>query len=347
MLKTVMKVSDIAKALGLTLKGPDCEVSGMNTLEGAGPEELSFLANPKYIPILAGTRAAAVIVSEEFADQVETALISANPYFDFGRTLHLFAKPQGNFSGISDMAYIHPEAEVADGCTVYPNVYIGARAKVGKGSTFFPGCYIGEDCTVGENCTFYPNVTLMAATSVGDDCVFHAGVVLGADGFGFARTDYGIQKIPQIGRVEIGNDVEIGANTAIDRAVLGVTTVGDGTKVDNLVQVGHNVTIGNDCLIVSQVGISGSTQVGNRVTMAGQVGVAGHISIGDDVTLGPKAGVAKSIEAGKTMGGQPAVERDVFMRTLTVMPKLPDMYKRLRKIEKELEALKADSSKDS
>jgi UDP-3-O-[3-hydroxymyristoyl] glucosamine N-acyltransferase len=347
MQKTVMKVSDIAGALGLKLKGPDREISGVNTLEAAGPEEISFLANPKYIPMLAGTRAAAVIVSEEYAGQVETALISANPYFDFGRTLHLFARPQGSFSGISEMAYIHPEAEIGGGCTIYPHVYIGARARIGEGTTLFPGCYVGEDCAVGENCLLYPNVTLMAATTVGDDCVLHSGVVLGADGFGFARTEYGIQKIPQIGRVHVGNDVEIGANTAIDRAVLGVTTIGDGTKMDNLVQVGHNVTIGNDCLIVAQVGISGSTHVGDRVTMAGQVGVAGHLTIGDDVTVGPKSGIARSIEPGKTMGGQPAVERDVYMRTLTVMPKLPDMYKRLRKLEKELEALKGESGRDS
>ncbi len=341
-----MKVSDIAHSLGLILNGPDCEVSGVNTLESAGPGEISFLANPKYIPLLAETRASAVIVSEEFADRVTTALVSANPYLDFGRTLHMFAKPQGSFTGISSMAYIHSDAELGEGCTVYPHVYIGPRVRIGEGTTLFPGCYLGEDCVLGESCLLYPNVTLMAGTRLGDDCVLHPGVVLGADGFGFARTEYSIQKIPQVGTVSVGNDVEIGANTTVDRAVLGVTTVGDGTKLDNLVQIGHNVSIGNDCLIVSQVGISGSTQVGDRVTMAGQVGVAGHISIGDDVTVGPKSGIARSIEAGKVMGGLPVVERNTYIRTLSVMPKLPDMYKKLRKLEKEFEAFKRESGKD-
>lgn len=341
------KLSDIANVLGLELRGQDREVTGANTLEAAGPEEISFLANPKYTGQLSSTRAGAVIVRPEHAADVATALVSENPYFDFGRVLGLFAKPQGSFSGISDKAHIDPEATLGDGCTVYPFVYIGPRARIGAGTTLFPGCYVGEDCSVGAGCLLYPNVVLMAGTQVGDDAILHPGVVLGADGFGFARTDFGIQKIPQIGTVSLGSDVEVGANTCIDRSVLGVTRVGDSTKIDNLVQLGHNVEMGRECMIVSQVGISGSTKVGDRVTMAGQVGVAGHLSIGEGVTIGPKSGVARDIPAGETVGGAPAVDRSTYMRTLLVMPKLPEMYKRLNKLEKELQDLKQATGKES
>ncbi len=339
------RLSDIAEELGLDLRGDDMVVDGVNTLEAAGPSDISFLANPKYVAQLGNTAAGAVICSEEFAGQVERALISASPYLDFGRCVALFAKTQGSQSGVHPLAFVDPAAQLGENCTVYPFAFIGPRAVVGDDTVVFPGCYIGEDCRVGTGGILYPNVVLMAGTVLGDDCIVHAGAVLGADGFGFAPTPMGIQKIPQIGTVSIGDDVEIGANSAIDRAVLGVTSVGDSTKIDNLVQIGHNVQVGDQCMIVSQVGISGSTKVGNRVTMAGQVGVAGHLSIGDGATLGPKTGVAKDIPGGETVGGMPAVDRGTYLRTLTVMPKLPDMYKRLGQLEKELAALKREVEK--
>ncbi len=333
-------LSQIASALGLTLKGDDCPVTGINTLEAAGADEISFLANSKYAQFLTHTRACAVIVSEEYADAVPRALISANPYVDFGRAVGLFARPQGSFSKTSEQSLIHQDAVLGTGCTVYPFVFIGPRAVIGAGSVLFPGCYIGEDCKVGEGCILYPNVALMAGTVVGKGCIVHPGVVLGADGFGFARAGGGVQKIPQIGTVRIGDDVEIGANTTIDRAVLGATSVGDGTKIDNLVMIGHNVSVGKQCFIVSQVGISGSTKVGDRVTMAGQAGLSGHITIGNDVTIGPQSGVVRDIADGVTCGGSPCVEGRTFMRTVAVMPKLPDMYKRLGQLEAELAELK-------
>ena len=333
-------LSELAEELGLTLAGDDLAISGVNTLEAAGPSEVSFLANPKYIQQLETSSAGAVICSAEHASTVTRALISENPYLDFGRCVQLFAKPQGTLTGIHEQAYIDPDAVIGAGVTIYPFVFVGPRAQVGAGTILFPGCYIGEDCSVGEGSILYPNVVLMAGTVVGDDAIIHPGVVLGADGFGFAATEWGIQKIPQIGSVQVGNDVEIGANTCIDRAVLGITTVGDSTKIDNLVQIGHNVEMGSQCMIVSQVGISGSTKVGDNVTMAGQVGVAGHLTVGSGATLGPKAGVPRDVPAGATMGGQPAVDKKTYMRTLTVMPKLPDMYKRLNQLEKELAALK-------
>lgn len=338
------KLSEIANVLGLELRGQDCDIIGVNTLEAAGPHEISFLANPRYADKVSACKAAAIIIAADSVHAVPShaaALVSENPYFDFGRTLALFAKPQGSFTGISDAAFIHPDAVLGDNCTVYPNVYIGPRAHIGANVQLFPGTYIGEDCTVGARSILYPNVTLMAGIVVGEDCILHAGVVLGADGFGFVPTPMGIQKIPQIGTVHIGNDVEIGANTTIDRAVMGITCVGDGTKIDNQVMLGHNVEVGKNCIIVSQVGVSGSTKIGDQVTIAGQAGIAGHLTIGNNVTIGPISGVAQDIPDGKTMGGTPAVDQRTYMRTLAVMPKLPDLFKRCSKLEKELAALKA------
>ncbi len=334
------KLSEIAVRLGLTLQGEDAEIIGVNTLEGAGPEEVSFLANPKYADQLAATRAGAVIVRPEHAGDVRRALISNNPYQDFGRVLELFASQQGSFSGISPLAFIHPEAELADGVTVFPFAYIASHARIESGVRIFPGAYVGEDVRIGKDSTIYPNAVLMAGTSVGENCILHPGCVLGADGFGFARTPAGIQKIPQVGRVAVGNSVEVGANAAIDRAVLDTTRVGDGTKIDNLAQIGHNVRIGRNTFIVSQVGISGSTTIGDNCTLAGQVGVAGHLHIGDNVTIGPQSGVPKDIPSDVVVGGSPAVDQRTYMRTLALMPRFPELFKRLSKLEQELEELK-------
>lgn len=332
--------SFIAEKLGLVLRGEDREITGINTLENAGPGDISFLANPKYAQFLSATRAGAVIVSEEHAGEVATALVSANPYFDFARAVGFFAEPQGSLSGISPLASVDKDATLGENVTVYPFAFIGPRAAIGAHCRIFPGCYIGEDCRVGEGSVLYPNAVLMAGTVLGKGGIVHAGAVLGADGFGFVRTPLGIQKIPQIGTVALGDDVEVGANTTIDRAVLGVTSVGDATKIDNLVQLGHNVVVGKECFIVSQVGVSGSTKIGDRATLAGQVGVAGHLKIGAGVTIGPQSGVAKDIPDNTTCGGSPCVDGKTFLRTIAVMPKLPDMYKRLNKLEDELRELK-------
>ena len=345
----VYKLSALAAALGLDVRGGqgvDPEIHGINTLDDAVPGELSFLANPKYTHKLATTRATAVIVSPEHADQVPCALVSSSPYQDFGRALALFAVRQGSFTGISDQAFIHPDARLGQDVTVYPFVYIGPDTSIGDGSTLFPGVYVGERCQIGARCTLYPHAVLMAGTTLGDGCILHPGAVLGAEGFGFTRTPAGIQKIPQTGSVCLGNRVEVGANAAIDRAVLARTEVGDDTKIDNLVQLGHNVTVGRECFLVSQVGIAGSTHIGNGCTFAGQVGVAGHLHIGDNVTLGPQSGVAQDIPSNTVMGGAPAVPQGTYMRTLALMPRFPELFKRLSRVEKLLEKLAGTKPSD-
>lgn len=334
-----MLLSDIATTLGLRLKGLDTEITGVNTLADATSSELSFLANPKYASQLASTQAAAVILDEAQSNQVATALVSHAPYLDFARCVQLFAKPQGSFTGQSEMASIHAEASVHDTATVYPFVTVGRGAVIGANVQLFSGVYVGENCSVGDDTIVYPNCVLMAGTQVGKRVIVHAGAVLGSDGFGFAQADAGMTKFPQIGRTVIEDDVEIGANTTIDRAALGETRVGRGTKIDNLVQLGHNVRVGQNCLLVSQVGIAGSTTLGDGVILAGQVGVAGHIHLGDGCRIGAKSGIGQDVPAGQDMSGIPIMPHGTFLRSSAILPKLPDMRRRLSKLEKELAAL--------
>lgn len=338
---TEYKLSEIALALGLTLKGEDAVVRGLNTLEAAGPDELSFLANPKYAPYLAGTKACAVIVGKEHASEVKRALISEMPYRDFGQALGMFARGEGEFIGVSEAAFIHPTAKIGRGCAIYPMAYIGPRAEIGEGCKIFPGAYIGEDCRVGAGSVIYPNAVLMSAVETGSSCVINSGVVLGAEGFGFTRADGGIQKIPQAGFTRLGDRVEIGPNSAIDRGALGPTSIGDDTKLDNLVQIGHNVVIGRQNLIVSQVGIAGSTKVGDGNTFAGQAGFAGHLKVGDNTVIGPQAGVAQDVPDGFSGGGHPLTGRRTYLRNSIILGRLPEMDKKVKQLEKELAELKA------
>ncbi len=337
-------LSGIAAYLGLPFHlsqgaDADVEITGVNTLEESGPADLSFLANPKYAHLLTSTKAAAVIVRPEDAPKVRRAIVTPDPYLAFAHTLALFDTPQGSFTGISPLACIDPTATLGANCTVYPFAYIGPHVQIGENCTIFPHCYIGENTVLGANCVLYPHVTIMARITLGKNCVVKPGAVLGGDGFGFVRVGENMQRIPQLGTVVLGDNVHVGSNTSIDRAALSQTIIGNNTCLDNLVQVGHNVRIGKNSLIISQVGISGSTIVGDNVTLAGQVGVSGHLHIGDNVTIGPQSGVVRDIEANQTVGGNPPVPQRDFLRTLTLMPRFPELFTRLSKVEKTLAKL--------
>lgn len=333
-----MLLSELATQLNLPWHGQDVEILGVNTLADAKDTDLSFLANTKYTHQLANTQAGAVILTEPMTDR--SCLISPTPYLDFVRAVQLFAQEQGCMTGISSLAFIHPQAQVSPDATIYPFVFIGENTNIGPGARIFSGCYIGEDCRLGDNVLMYPNCSLMAGTIVGNNVTLHAGVVLGSDGFGFAQASSGLTKFPQIGRTIIEDNVEIGANTTIDRAALGETRIGQGTKIDNLVQLGHNVQTGRNCILVAQVGIAGSTTLGDEVILAGQVGLAGHIHIGDKSRIGAKSGVGQDVPAGTDLSGIPAIPHGAFLRSITIMPKLPEMRKRITKLEKELATLK-------
>lgn len=339
-----MRLSAIASRLNVALQGEDLDIIGVNTLSEASPAELSFLANPKYAAQLATTRAGAVIVGSEHATPDRPCLISANPYFDFARCVQLFARPQGAFSGVSSLAFVHADAHIDAEASVAPFAFIGPRTVIGPRVRVFSGAYIGEDCRIGEDTTIYPNCSLMAGTQVGRRVILHAGTVLGSDGFGFAQGAEAMAKFPQIGRTIIEDDVEIGANTTIDRAALGETRIGQGTKIDNLVQLGHNVRVGRNCILVAQVGIAGSTTLGDGVILAGQVGVAGHIHLGDGCRIGAKSGVGQDVSPRQDMSGIPVMPHGSFLRASAIMPKLPEMKRRLARLEKDLAALREELS---
>jgi UDP-3-O-[3-hydroxymyristoyl] glucosamine N-acyltransferase len=335
-----MRLSQLAQALGREFVGDDKEILSVATLAEAGPEDLSFLANPKYAAQLATTRAGAVVARPEMVTEGRSFVVSPEPYLDFARAVNFFARPQGWANGVSPLAQIDPTAQVDPTATLYPFVVVGPRSVIGPRSVLFPGVYVGEDCQVGADCRLAPHVSLMAGTILGDRVIIHAGAVLGSDGFGFAPSTAGVVKFPQIGRVVVEDDVEIGANTTIDRAALGETRIGAGTKIDNLVQLGHNVQVGKQCMLVAQVGIAGSTTLGNGVVLAGQVGVAGHIHLGDGCRIGAKSGVGQDVPPGTDMSGIPAMPHATFLRVSQIAPKLPQWRRRLSRLEKEVEALR-------
>lgn len=334
----------IADHLDLDYQGADIPISGCNTLEAAQKDEISFLANPKYHKLLHTTQAGAIVLSLEQAQDTElvgkNVFPSQNPYLDFVRIVQLFAPQQGTHQGHSAQAFIHPQAEVHPQAVIYPFVYIGPKVQIGRNTIVFAGCYVGEESKIGENCTLYPNVTLMARTKVGNNVLVHPGVVLGADGFGFAQAAAGLEKFPQVGRVVVEDDVEIGANTTIDRAALGETKIGQGTKIDNQVQIGHNVQIGKNTILVAQVGIAGSTTLGTNVILAGQVGVAGHLKIGDNCRVGAKSGVNRSLKPGTDVSGIPAMPHQKFLRSAALQSRLPELQKTIKHLEREIQELK-------
>jgi len=329
-----MRVSEVAGKVGLTFSGHDFEISAVNTLVLAGPAELAPLLNRKHLPELAQSRAGAVLCEEKFAQEGRTCLLSKNVKLDWARVVALFARPQGCLTGVSPQAYVHPEAVLAQGVTVYPFAFVGARATVGQGTTLFPGVYVGEDCVVGQDCTLYPNSVLMAATVLGDRVIIHAGTVLGSDGYGYAQSPAGHVKVPQVGVVVVGNDVEIGANATVDRAALDATRIGDGTKIDNLAQIAHNVQIGKHCLIIAQAGIAGSAKLGNGVVLAGQVGVRDNISLGDGVQVSAQSGVGEDLPPGSLAGGSPSMDITTYLKVAKILPRLPELMRRVRRLEK-------------
>lgn len=348
-------LSELAARLGARLVGDGSAViSGVGGIETAGPGQLTFLANPKYIPHLKTTRASAVILppaTDAFRyDPAEVApglalLVRDHPYFAFLQMLTLFHPPEAPASpGVDPSARIGCQVELADGVHVGAHCVIADHVRLGEGAQILPGCFVGRGSRIGSQSTIGPNVTVLHGITIGDRVRIHPGTVVGSDGFGYAPHQGKHHKIPQVGGVTIGDDVEIGACCAIDRATMGQTTIGRGTKIDNLVQIAHNVQIGEDCIIISQVGISGSTKLGDHVTLAGQVGVIGHIEIGAGAIVAAQSGVAKSIPPGGQYFGSPALEFGRQKRVIAAMASLPDYVKTIRSLEKRVAELEAKLS---
>ncbi|WP_025324357.1 UDP-3-O-(3-hydroxymyristoyl)glucosamine N-acyltransferase [Deferrisoma camini] len=337
-----MTLGELAEKLGAELRGdPAVEVTGVATLDRAGPGEVSFLSNPKYRPLLATTRAAAVIVAPAEAVEGRAALVTENPYLAFARAVELLHPRPRPEPGVHEGAWIHPDARLEEGVTALPGSRVDAGARVGAGTVLYPGVYVGRGARVGRGCVLHANAVVREECVLGDRVVLQPGAVVGSDGYGYARDGHRHVPIPQVGRVVLEDDVEVGANTTIDRAALGETRIGRGTKIDNLVQIGHNVTVGEDCLIVAQVGVSGSTRIGHRVVLAGQVGVAGHLRVGDGAMVGAQSGIGSDVPAGAVVSGSPAIPHGEWLRAQAVVKRLPDLRREMKAMERRLAELEA------
>ena len=344
----------LAEKLGATLEGNgDLLLNGLAPIESASVGELSFLANKKYQKHLETTGASAVIISNETA--VTRSDISylrmKDPYFGFVQALRLF-HPSSRYAaaGVHSQSFVDPSAELGEDVTIGALATIGKGSRIGRGTVIAEGAVIRNDVVVGENCLIYPNVTVLDRTRIGNRVIVHAGTTIGSDGFGFAPVGDVYEKIPQVGFVEIEDDVEIGANSCIDRGTIGPTIIRRGAKLDNLIQIAHNVEIGENSIVAAQSGISGSTSLGRNVIVAGQVGLVGHISIGDRVTIGAQSGVSKDLEGeGKMFRGSPAREIHDELRLEAAIRHLPDLIKtvhrqqaRITELEEALRLLQED-----
>lgn len=329
-----MKARELAKILKTGLLGdPEVEILGVAPLSRAGGSDLSFLANPKYRKDALACGAGALLVSEGESFPGRTLLPCANPYAAFAKALRLFHPEAPAPPGIHASAVVDAGSLIASTASVGACAVVGAGASIGERSAIGAGSVIGKGCVIGEDCTLHPRVVLYDGTLIGDRVILHSGCVVGSDGFGYAQEGGTHVKIPQVGRVVIEDDVEIGANTTVDRGALEETRIGRGSKIDNLVQVGHNVVLGAGCILVAQSGISGSTALGAGVVIAGQSGAVGHIRIGDGAKVGAKSAVTKDVPPGGFVTGHPAQDHRLWLRERALVGKLDHVLERLKALE--------------
>ncbi|MBD3368407.1 MAG: UDP-3-O-(3-hydroxymyristoyl)glucosamine N-acyltransferase [Candidatus Eisenbacteria bacterium] len=338
-------LAELAEMIGGTVSGDaSVTIDGVAGIREARPGQLTFLANPKYERYLETTAASAVVVSPEHREAGESVgrplLVCRNPYGAFARAMELFAGPRAVVE-----RGVHPTAVVSDSASLGADVAVGACAVIMERATIHdrvvihPGVYVGPGVEVGEDTVLYPNASIKAASVLGERVIVHSGSVIGSDGFGFASENGEHRKVPQIGNVVIEDDVEIGANVCIDRATTGTTLVSRGTKIDNLVQIGHNVVVGEGSIVVAQVGISGSTELGRNVVVGGQAGLAGHITIGDRAMIGAQAGVTRDVPPGERVSGYPARKHSQAKRLLACIARLPDLIRKVSELERRLDSL--------
>jgi UDP-3-O-[3-hydroxymyristoyl] glucosamine N-acyltransferase len=335
-------LKELADLVGGQLQGDaDLEISSVDPIDEADQGSVTFLANSKYQSKLDACKASAVILAPGVKTQHKNLIICTNPYLAFAKILtylHVSALP---LKGMMSGSIVADSAEVDASVTIYPGAIVGERVKIGAGTTLHPGVVLYDDVQVGENCLLHANVTIRERCRLGDRVILQPAVVIGSDGFGFAPDGSKYYKIPQVGIVVIEDDVEIGSCSCIDRAALGETRVGRGTKLDNLVQIGHNVQLGEDCIIVSQSGIAGSTKIGNHCTFGGQSAVAGHLKVGDNVMLGGRSGVTGHTASNQVLSGVPAMPHKQWLKATMTLPKLPEMRKEMHSMKRRLEELEA------
>lgn len=331
-----MKLSEIASLVhGEIFGNPDLDITGVAGITEAREGDITFLSGKRHAKDLRHCRASCIIVQEHMTDTALTQLKVANPQLAYARLLERFyVRPLKSF-GVSRDAFVSPSAKIGRNVSIFPYSFIADGASVGEDSVVYPFVFIGENSIVGTQCVVHPHVTLRERVKIGNRVIIHSGAVIGSDGFGYVFDGSIHVKIPQVGGVIVGDDVEIGANVTIDRATTGKTIIGRGTKIDNLVQIGHNVTIGENAIIVAQVGVGGSTSIGNYVTLAGQVGVADHAEIESGAIIGAQSGIMGKVAKG-AYSGSPAIPHRDWLKAQAVFAKLPELQKRIRELEKKL-----------
>lgn len=332
-----MKLKQLADKVGGRVSGdPEAEITGVSGIDEAKEGDITFLSDKRMMAALEKTEASAVILKEELKGLNINMLIVENPHLVFAKVLEVFYKKPYEASGVSDKAVIGENVKMGDDISICPSAFIGNDVTLGARITVSPGAYIGDNVHIGDDSYIYPNVTVRENVKIGSNVTVHSGTVIGCDGFGYVFDGGEHYKIPQVGGVIIEDDVEIGANVIIDRATVGNTVIGAGTKIDNLVQIAHNVKIGKKCIIVAQVGISGSVEIGDGAVLAGKVGVTDHVKIGSGAKLGAGSGVVKDIPDNQIYSGSPALPHMTWLRAQNIYSKLPGYIRRLQAIERKI-----------
>ena len=330
-------VTELARAINAQLHGPaDLPITGVNSLERAEPGDLALLTGHRLMDQALHSKASAFVVPQHFPDLHGAQLVSAQPQFDFVRLITLFFTKTASPAGVAETVVKGSNVRLGLDVSIGPFVTIGARATIGDRVTIYPGVFLGDGVTIGDDAVLHPNVSIQDGCRIGDRVTIHAGTVIGSDGFGYVQHEGRHHKIPQRGIVVIEDDVEIGANVTIDRATFGATHVRQGTKIDNLVQIAHNVTVGEHGIIVAQVGIAGSTTIGKGVMIGGQAGLIDHLTIGDQAMIAAGAGIEKDVKPGARMSGRPAKPSTVFFRSHVLMHQLPELKNQVSNLEKRL-----------
>lgn len=336
-----MTLADLAAQLEVVLHGDGArEITGVAGLEQAGPTEVTFLANPKYAAKVKQTRAAAILVTAPLADAEPVSLVSSNPYLDFARALSLFYQPPRPAPGIHPLASVHEQAHVGENASIGPFAVVSEGVHLGANAVLYPHAVVYPGAVIGDDFTAHSHTVVREFCRVGHRVTLQPGVVIGSDGFGFAtRADGTHYKIPQTGITVLGDDVEVQSLSSIDRASMGATRIANGVKIDSLVQIGHSCEVGENSRLCGQAGLAGSSTLGKNVLLAGQVGVAGHLTIGDNVVAYAQSGIPNDVKANSRIAGYPAMDNFEWLKCVSAFPKLPDLLKTVRQLEKKVTAL--------
>lgn len=337
-----ISLADIQKLIGGEVIGsPNVIIAGISSLENAEQDDLSYAVSDHVLKAALASKAGAFIVGRRLPELNKPQLVVAHPAYAFARLAQILCPKLHPATGIAAQVIRGLDVEIGADVSISPFVTLGDRTKIGARVTLYPGVFVGSDCAIGEDCVLYPNVVVREGCLIGARVSIHSGTVIGSDGFAYVQHQGRNEKVPQLGGVTIEDDVELGANVTVDRATFGQTIIKRGTKVDNLVQIAHNVTIGEDSILVAQVGIAGSTRLGHHVMIGGQAGLTDHVEVGDHVMVAARSGVNRSLESNQIVAGAPVMPHETFLRSQAVIPRLPELRQRLRELEKRVAVLES------